>query len=97
MYNLKYKLLTDSKTAFHDPKKNLFCKIVIDKSDNIPAIFSKCGIKTAEKYFENPELFREKLKKEEREEQYERNRKIIDFDFIPKDLVDGFKKHVLRL
>ena len=98
IYNLKYKLLTDSKTAFHDPKKNLFCKIVMgDKSDNIPAIFSKCGIKTAEKYFENPELFREKLKKEKREEQYERNRKIIDFDFIPKDLVDGFKKHVLRL
>ena len=58
IYNLKYKLLTDSKTAFHDPKKNLFCKIVMgDKSDNIPGIFSKCGIKTAEKYFDDRELF----------------------------------------
>ena len=29
IYNLKYKLLCDSKTAFPDPEKNLFCKIVM--------------------------------------------------------------------
>ena len=98
IYNLKYKLLSESKNAFPDPEKNLFCKIVIgDKSDNIPGIFTKCGIKTAEKYFENRELFHDKLKKENRTEQYEKNRRIIDFDYIPEDLVNGFKKHVLRL
>ena len=98
IYNLKYKLLSESKNAFPDPEKNLFCKIVIgDKSDNIPGIFTKCGIKTAEKYFENRELFHDKLKKENKTEQYEKNRRIIDFDYIPEDLVNGFKKHVLRL
>ena len=37
------------------------------KSDNIPGIFTKCGIKTAEKYYDNKELFNEKLKKENKE------------------------------
>ena len=42
--------MIESKNAF-DTEKNLFCKIVIgDKSDNIPGIFNKCGIKT-EKLF----------------------------------------------
>ena len=45
----------------------------------------------------NRELFNEKLKKENKEALYERNRKIIDFDYIPEHLVDGFKKQVLRL
>ena len=92
IYNLKYKLLCDSKTAFLDPEKNLFCKIVMgDKSDNIPGIFAKCGIKTAEKYFDDRELFTAKLQKEGKQELYERNRKIIDFDYIPEHLVEGFK------
>ena len=98
IYNLKYKLLCDSKTAFLDPEKNLFCKIVMgDKSDNIPGIFAKCGIKTAEKYFDDRELVTAKLQKEGKQELYERNRKIIDFDYIPEHLVEGFKKQVLRL
>ena len=73
IYNLKYKLLCDSKTAFPDPEKNLFCKIVMgDKSDNIPGIFAKCGIKTAEKYFDDRELFTAKLQKEGKQELYEK-------------------------
>ena len=54
--NLKYKYLQDSKQSFKDSKKDLFCKIVMgDKSDSIPSVFPKCGIKTAEKYYNNQE------------------------------------------
>ena len=55
------------------------------------------GIKTAEKYFDDRELCTAKRQKEGKQELYERNRKIIDFDYIPEHLVEGFKKQVLRL
>ena len=49
LYNLKFKDLTQSKSCFQNPEKDLFCKIVSgDKSDGIPSVFKKCGIKTAE-------------------------------------------------
>ena len=93
IYNLKYKNITDSKTCFKDPKKDLFCKIVSgDKSDGIPPVFKKCGIKTAEKYWHNKELFKEKLEGDpDAIKQYELNKKIIDFNSIPTNLVNGFE------
>ena len=49
-------------------------------------------------YPNNPEEFKTKLEKTPgAKEIYERNQKIIDFNYIPKELVDGFKKDVLLL
>lgn len=99
LVDLKYKNLTDSKNSFKDAKKDLFCKIVCgDKSDNIPSIFPRCGLKTAAKLYDNPEEFKAKLEKTPgAKEIYERNQKIIDFNYIPQELVDGFKKDMLLL
>lgn len=90
--NLKYKYLQDSKQSFKDCKKDLFCKIVMgDKSDAIPSVFPKCGIKTAEKYYNNKELFQEILNNNpEAKQQFELNTTLIDFDKIPTDLVLDF-------
>tara|TARA_B100000902_G_scaffold195148_1_gene186461 strand:+ start:108 stop:899 length:792 start_codon:yes stop_codon:yes gene_type:complete len=98
IYDLKFKDITESKRCFKNPEKDLFCKIVAgDKSDNINAIFPKCGIKTAEKYFHDKELFQSKLIEfPEAQSLYEKNRIIIDFEYIPSDLQDAFNKNVLK-
>lgn len=90
--NLKYKSITESKNASTNAKYNLFCKIVMgDKSDNIPPIFKKCGIKTAEKYYHDKELFENELSKSvTSRELFERNKKLIDFNYIPEQLVNSF-------
>ena len=95
--DLKFKKLTDSKNSFEDAEKDLFCKIVAgDKSDNIPSVFPRCGLKTAAKYYDNPELFQKKLDSVPgAKEIYERNRLVIDFDCIPEELVQGFTRDVL--
>lgn len=90
--NLKYKNLTDSKKWSGDPKKDLFCKIVMgDVSDNIPGIFKKCGIKTAIKYYEDEDLFKKKLHQENAEELFKKNKRLIDFQEIPQDLIDDYR------
>ena len=94
--NLKYKSITESKNASTNAEYNLFCKIVMgDKSDNIPPIFKKCGIKTAEKYYYDKELFENELSKSATSrELFERNKKIIDFNYIPQELVNSFNLYV---
>jgi 5'-3' exonuclease len=94
LYNLKYKKLTDSKTCFNDPKKDLVCKIIMgDKSDDIEPIMDRCGIKTASKLFDKPYVLIDKLiKNEEIRKKFFRNAKIIDFNNIPDDLVKKFKE-----
>ena len=63
-----------------------------DKSDNIPPVFKKCGIKTAEKYFENQELFNNELNNNiESKNQYLINKKIIDFTNIPQEYLNELK------
>ena len=91
LMNLKYKKLTDSKGSFNDADKDLFCKIITgDKSDNIPSVFPKCGIKTAEKYYNDKVLFEKKLEiTPNAKELYERNRMIIDFNYIPEEYVNN--------
>lgn len=89
--DLKFKELKNSKKAYEDSKKNLFCKIVMgDKSDNIMPLFKKCGPKTIEKLFENPDLFSEKVKTENVTNQYELNKTLIDFNYIPYELQSLF-------
>lgn len=92
LYNLAFKDLTQQKSCTGDSECDLFCKIVTgDISDNIPSVFPKCGPKTAFKYFENRDLFEQKLKESEAyRQQYELNQKIIDFNNIPEDLVNEF-------
>jgi len=95
LMNLKYKYLTDNKKWSGDPKKDLFCKIVMgDKSDNIPSIFKKCGPKTAEKCYDDPIMFEEKLKKENAKSNFERNRRLVDFNEIPEEYVLSINKQL---
>ena len=95
LYDLKFKKLTERKSSYNDAKKDLFVKILTgDKSDNIKGVFKKCGPKTACKYYENKELFNEKLINEvDAMDRYLLNKKIIDFNEIPEDLVNNFMNH----
>ena len=94
--NLKYKNLQTSKNSTGNKDCDLFCKVVLgDKSDNIPGIFKKCSQKTAIKYFENKDLFNKMVEKEDCEEMWERNKKIIDFNKIPINLQKKFNDKYL--
>jgi len=92
LYNLGYKKLTDQKSCSGDPLCDLFCKIISgDISDNIPAIFPKCGPKTALKYYNDRALFEQKLAESENAQKlYKINKSIIDFNEIPEDLINQF-------
>ena len=92
LYDLKFKKLTERKSSYNDAKKDLFVKILTgDKSDNIKGVFKKCGPKTACKYFDDKELFDKKLQNVEGAmERYLLNKKLIDFNEIPEDLVNKF-------
>ena len=92
IYNLKYKKLSESKNSFGDANKDLFCKIVLgDKSDNISGIFKKCGIKTAEKLYDDQDQFIKKINQEKASKLYERNKQLIDFNQIPLEYVNELK------
>jgi hypothetical protein len=56
-----------------------------DKSDNIPSAFPKCGQKTAEKCWNQPKFFQEKLNDSRVQQQYNLNRSLIDFKNIPSE------------
>ena len=44
------------------PKNDLLIKILMgDTSDNIPSVFPKCGIKTAQKCIEDDNFFKKKM------------------------------------
>ena len=90
LYDLKFKNICEKSSG--DPLQDLFCKIVAgDKSDNIPPIFKKCGIKTAQKYFKDRDLFLKKLAQDkEAQAIYKLNTTLVDFNSIPIELVDGF-------
>jgi 5'-3' exonuclease len=91
IYNMSYKNIAEEKSSFGDPKKDLFCKIVMgDSSDNISSVFKKCGPKTALKCYAEPDYFNSKLKKENAYEKYELNRLLVDFNCIPQNLQEGF-------
>jgi 5'-3' exonuclease len=99
LINLKYQDLSKSKNSTGNPQLDKFCKIVCgDKSDDIPGIFKKCGMKTAIKMYNDKSLFEKKLQDEEgSKEKFILNQKLVDFDFIPQELVFGFRRDVLRV
>ena len=91
---LKDKSLNDKSCG--DSQKDLEIKIIVgDKSDNIPGCFPKCGYKTALKLVNNTDLLEQKFNKYEgSRERYDRNKKIISFKDIPKELYDScYERH----
>jgi len=96
LVDLKYKNLAASKTSFNDADKDLFCKVVAgDKSDNIPSVFPRCGIKTASKYYHDRVLFERRLKEcEGAIVCMERNQTIVDFRRIPQELQINFIEQI---
>ena len=97
LYDLSFKKLTEQKSCSGDPKCDLFCKIVMgDTSDNIKSVLKKCGPKTALKCFNDREYFEERLKKEDAYELYELNKRLVDFNEIPQNLVDEFISSLMR-
>ena len=62
-----------------------------DTSDNIPSVFPKCGLKTAQKCIEDEDFFKKKMgNNKEYYDRYELNKKLVSFDEIPNELVDEF-------
>jgi 5'-3' exonuclease len=93
LFNLSYKKLTEQKSSTGNCEKDLFCKIIMgDPSDNIKPVFKKCGFKTAIKCFYDKQYFEDRLKKENAYDLYNFNKKLIDFNEIPNDLVEEFIK-----
>jgi len=91
IFDLAFKNIALNKSSTQDAKCDLFCKIVLgDVSDNIPPLFKKCGPKTVKKYYDNPCLFLEKIKIEEKEEHFEFNKTLVDFSRIPEHLIEEF-------
>lgn len=98
IFNLQFKAINTSKKSFKDPKKDLLSKIILgDKSDNIPAIFDRCGIKTVEKYLDDNDLLESDINKFNVREKYLLNKKIIDFNEIPNYLQENFINNNLEL
>ena len=87
IYNLSYKLIEDNKLYTKNCIDDLLVKIIMgDKSDNIPPIFPRCGLKIAKKCIEDKEYFKSIMKDEKIKNQFEKNQKLIDFEMIPADL-----------
>lgn len=97
-----HQLLTEQNNKQFDPIKNnlvncinprmeLDLKIIMgDKSDAIPSIKPRTGRATAEGILKKGiEDFLEAEGNEEAKENYIRNKILIDFDFIPKELASG--------
>lgn len=77
----------------------LYLKIKIisgDKSDNIPSIMKKVGIKTSEKLASDDDTFNSFcIKNPCALEQYKLNKLLIDFNQIPKQISDCFRERII--
>jgi 5'-3' exonuclease len=65
-----------------------------DSSDNISSVLAKCGPKTAIKCYQNREYFESRMKKEDAYAKFEINQKMVDFNYIPQQLVDEFMQSI---
>ena len=92
LYTLTYKNLADGKTSTGNAYDDLKIKIIMgDTSDNIPSVFPKCGIKTAQKCIEDEEFFKRKMANNpEYYEQYRLNEQLVSFDKIPSNYIEEF-------
>ena len=92
LFTLTYKNLADGKTATGNAKDDLNIKILMgDTSDNIPSVFPKCGLKTAQKCIEDEEFFKKKMADNPvYYEQYRLNEQLVNFDKIPSNYVEEF-------
>jgi 5'-3' exonuclease len=92
LFTLTYKNLADGKTATGNAADDLKIKIIMgDTSDNIPSVFPKCGIKTAQKCIEDEEFFKKKMaNNSEYYEQYRLNEQLVSFDKIPSNYIEEF-------
>ncbi len=92
LYNLAFKNIAESKSSTGNAKNDLEIKIIMgDTSDNIPSVFPKCGPKTAQKCMEDPEFFKKKMAdNSDYYAQYELNKKLVDFNCMPGELVAEF-------
>ena len=86
IHTLKGALLSETKGYDGNPEKYLFCKCLTgDKSDHIPSAFPKCGPKTAEKCWNDPDFFQQKMENPQVKQQFELNQTLISFKNIPKE------------
>jgi len=91
IFTLKHKPLRTEKNSSYNAKCDLFCKIILgDKSDNIPAVFKRCGKKTALQLWNDKKSLQKRFLKEDCMKIYKRNKKIIDFNEIPLELKEEF-------
>ena len=92
IWSLNYKKITESKNSYNNAEKDLLFKIILgDKSDNIPSVFPKCGVKTAQKYVEDDALLKSKLSVNDQfQKQFNLNKTLIDFNNIPIELKNEF-------
>lgn len=89
--DLKFRDITQHKSSTNNPTDDLQIKIIMgDPSDNIPAIFPKCGPKTAKKCLEDHAFFSSKLADPEIQKNYDFNQRLICFDFIPEHILTEF-------
>lgn len=98
IYTLKYKELRTQKNSTYNCKCDLFLKIILgDKSDNIEPVFARCGKKLALQLWNDQKSFLLKLRDEKCIEKYKRNKKIIDFNEIPKHLqIEFYKNNIIK-
>jgi 5'-3' exonuclease len=94
IYNLIGKGNDISKRSCGDPKLDLKIKLILgDKSDNIPSIHSGIGAITAMKLAKlSEEDLNKYLSSKKCKEVYYNNKKLIDFEMIPIELINTFKK-----
>jgi 5'-3' exonuclease len=98
LFTLTYKNLADGKTATGNAADDLKIKILMgDVSDNIPSVFPKCGLKTAQKCIEDEEFFKKKMANNQvYYEQYKLNETLVNFDMIPEIYVQEFMDLIIK-
>ena len=97
IYNLAYKNISENKSSTGNAINDLKLKILMgDISDNIPSVFPGCGLKTAQKCIDNPDYFAKKMNENHDEymKQYKLNEELVNFDFIPENLVNEFMETI---
>jgi 5'-3' exonuclease len=74
--------------SYGTPDKDVFMKVVVgDKSDNIPQVFKRVGVKTALKLYDDKKLLLAKFRDDKKSfERFCFNKLLIDFKYIPIDI-----------